>query len=142
MRIGELARRFGVRASTVRYYESVGVLPPPARVSGRRVYGRDADEALLIVRALQGAGFTLAEIRRLRSLEPSRQTRGQWKDEAAAKLRELDARIAELRAARDMLSASLDCACEGRVADCALVTRTRGVAGAGARRGRRPPRVP
>ncbi|MCL2448782.1 MAG: MerR family transcriptional regulator [Polyangiaceae bacterium] len=121
MKIGELARRRGVPASTVRYYESVGVLPRPARVSGRRVYDKQAEEALRFVQALQRAGFTLAEVRAFRSLDHSRQARAQWREAAGAKLRELDARIADLVAARELLSSSFGCACGGPAAECALV---------------------
>ncbi|MFN8565769.1 MAG: MerR family DNA-binding transcriptional regulator, partial [Anaerolineae bacterium] len=38
MTISEVARRVGVRTSTLRYYESIGLLPAPKRVSGRRRY--------------------------------------------------------------------------------------------------------
>ena len=40
MRIGQVAERAGVRASLVRYYEEIGLLPEPARVSGQRRYDR------------------------------------------------------------------------------------------------------
>lgn len=46
MSIGELARRANVRASAIRYYESLGLLAPPARVAGGREYGDDALDAL------------------------------------------------------------------------------------------------
>jgi MerR family transcriptional regulator, redox-sensitive transcriptional activator SoxR len=36
--IGEVARRAGIRPSALRYYESIGLLPAPTRVSGRRRY--------------------------------------------------------------------------------------------------------
>jgi len=39
--ISEVARRAGVRASAIRYYESIKLLPPPQRVSGRRRYSED-----------------------------------------------------------------------------------------------------
>ncbi|HLU10628.1 MAG TPA: MerR family transcriptional regulator [Oceanobacillus sp.] len=39
--IGEMANMIGVQTSTLRYYESIGILPPPRRVSGRRRYSRD-----------------------------------------------------------------------------------------------------
>ena len=38
MSIGELARRAGIRASAIRYYESIGLMPSPIRSSGRRQY--------------------------------------------------------------------------------------------------------
>ena len=64
MAIGEVARRAGVRASALRYYESIGILPAPRRVNGRRRYDGEVLELLTVVRVAQQAGFTAAEIRR------------------------------------------------------------------------------
>jgi DNA-binding transcriptional MerR regulator len=47
--IGELARRTGVTASALRYYEELGLLPGPARISGRRRY---PESAAMIVGAI------------------------------------------------------------------------------------------
>jgi MerR family redox-sensitive transcriptional activator SoxR len=63
--IGELAERAGIAASAVRYYESIGVLPEPYRVSGRRRYGDDTLKRLEFIAAAQRAGFTLREIAEL-----------------------------------------------------------------------------
>ena len=50
MKISELAERTGVSASTVRYYERTGLVPPPARTpSGYRSYDEDAEARLLFV---------------------------------------------------------------------------------------------
>jgi DNA-binding transcriptional MerR regulator len=68
MRIGLLGHRAGLRPSAIRYYESVGLLPPATRVSGRRDYGSDALNSLRLIRAAQQAGFTLAETRSLLAL--------------------------------------------------------------------------
>jgi DNA-binding transcriptional MerR regulator len=38
MKIGEVSRRSGVNATTLRYYEDIGLIPPPERRSGQRVY--------------------------------------------------------------------------------------------------------
>lgn len=63
MRIGELADRAGVTTKTVRYYESIGVLPLPERTaSGYRSYDAAALERLRFVRDAQATGLTLAEI--------------------------------------------------------------------------------
>jgi MerR family redox-sensitive transcriptional activator SoxR len=63
--IGELAERAGIAASAVRYYESIGVLPEPYRVSGQRRYGDDTLKRLEFIAAAQRAGFTLREIAEL-----------------------------------------------------------------------------
>ena len=63
--IGEVARRSGVKATTVRYYEALGVLPEPDRVSGQRRYTVDVLRRLAIVDVAQRAGFSLEEIAEL-----------------------------------------------------------------------------
>lgn len=63
MRIGELASAASVSTKTVRYYESIGLLPEPDRTaSGYRDYGDDALERLRFVRDAQATGLSLAEI--------------------------------------------------------------------------------
>ena len=57
--ISEVTRRTGVPASTLRYYESVGLLPAPARVSGHRRYGAEVLNQLAVIRLAQEAGFTM-----------------------------------------------------------------------------------
>jgi MerR family redox-sensitive transcriptional activator SoxR len=61
--IGEVARQAGIRTSTSRYYESIGLLAEPKRVSGRRVYDGRVVERLAIIRTAQQAGFSLDECR-------------------------------------------------------------------------------
>ena len=64
LRIGQVADRVGVNPKTIRYYEQIGLLPRPARTdSGYRVYAEDAVEQLSFIRAAQGFGLTLDEIR-------------------------------------------------------------------------------
>src|SRR5437870_2449895 len=68
--IGELARRTGRRQSSIRYYEEIGVLPAPARISGRRRYPDDFVRMLAVVDTAQRAGLTLDEIRALLAAAP------------------------------------------------------------------------
>ena len=64
MRIGEVAREAEVPIKTIRYYEEIGVLPPPLRTySGYRDYDPDVIDRLRFIRASQSVGFTLGEIR-------------------------------------------------------------------------------
>jgi DNA-binding transcriptional MerR regulator len=64
VRIGELAKRSGVPAKTIRYYESVGLLPEPPRLrNGYRDYDVSASRRLEFIRSAQAIGFALGEIR-------------------------------------------------------------------------------
>ncbi|NJD29941.1 MAG: heavy metal-responsive transcriptional regulator [Chloroflexi bacterium] len=63
MRIGELARRTDLAPSAVRYYEQLGLLPPPGRTaSGYRSYADDTVDRLTFIRSAQAVGLTLAEV--------------------------------------------------------------------------------
>jgi MerR family copper efflux transcriptional regulator len=64
MQIGELARRSGIAATALRYYEKAGLLPQSSRtLSGYRDYDRQALPRLAFIRAAQAIGLSLAEIR-------------------------------------------------------------------------------
>ncbi len=70
MKIGELADAAAVTSKTVRYYESIGLVPEPARTaSGYRDYGSDAIERLLFIREAQATGLTLSEIQSVLELK-------------------------------------------------------------------------
>jgi MerR family regulatory protein len=58
--IGELARRAGVATSALRYYEELGLLPAPTRVSGQRRYPESAVGLVGIILLLREVGFSLA----------------------------------------------------------------------------------
>ncbi len=61
--IGEIARQAGIRTSTIRYYESIGLISTPVRASGKRQYDPAILQRLAIIRTAQQAGFTLDEVR-------------------------------------------------------------------------------
>lgn len=63
-RVDELAARCGVSVDTVRFYQTKGLLPPPAREGRAAVYGDEHLERLERIRELKAKGFTLATIRR------------------------------------------------------------------------------
>jgi DNA-binding transcriptional MerR regulator len=64
MRIGEFAEASGVPTKTIRYYESVGLLPQPRRLqNGYRDYDASAATRLEFIRSAQAIGLSLGEIR-------------------------------------------------------------------------------
>ena len=65
MKISEVAHRSGVLATTIRFYESIGVLPAPHRVNGQRVYGPDVLDRLAVIRFGLHTGFSLNELKML-----------------------------------------------------------------------------
>ena len=74
--IGELARRAGVTASALRYYEELGLLPAPARISGQRRYPESAARLVAAILLYSDAGFTLAEQKALLAPAPARPATG------------------------------------------------------------------
>lgn len=70
--IGDVARRAGLSATTVRYYEEIGLLPPPSRsLKGYRSYPEQTIEELRFIRKAQALGFSLDEIREILKLSRS-----------------------------------------------------------------------
>lgn len=69
MLISEVAGRSGVSAKTLRYYEEVGLVDPPARSpSGYRSYDEDVLDRLRFIRSAQALGLSLGEIRSIVAL--------------------------------------------------------------------------
>jgi MerR family redox-sensitive transcriptional activator SoxR len=106
--IGEVARRVGVRASAVRYYEERGLIAPEGRRGGKRVYGQQAVERMALIGFAKELGFSLDEIRVLLDGFPRDTPAGaRWSELAANKLAELEAmsrRIETMRAALQHIS--------------------------------------
>lgn len=65
-RIGELAAELGLNPTTIRYYEAIGLLPPPARsAAGYRTYGEEDVVRLRFIGKAKGIGLTLEEIQQI-----------------------------------------------------------------------------
>lgn len=103
--IGELSQRSGLPPQTIRYYEQLGLLNPPARTEARyRVYTAEHLERLAFIAQAKLFGLSLEEIRQLIELRcggvvPCGHMRGMVQRHIA----ELDARIRQLTAFRDEL---------------------------------------
>jgi DNA-binding transcriptional MerR regulator len=111
LRIGELARRAGIRPSTIRYYEKIGLLPQPSRTNGRRLYDKAILERVAIVRFAKRVGFSIAEIIILLGGAPGRPPPERWRNFAHQKVTQVDELIAEASSVRQMLLATLDQKC-------------------------------
>jgi len=105
--IGELAKRTGVAASALRYYEELGLIPTPARTSGQRRYPESAVGLVGVILFLRDVGFSLRESKAL--LASRRHAVDGWRQLAHRKLAELDEQIAECQAAREAISHALLC---------------------------------
>ena len=118
MRIGDVARTAGVRVSLIRYYEEIGLLPEPERVSGQRRYDERVLRRLAVVDVAQRAGLSLVEIREL--LEHGNDPMSaRLRELAERRLPELDALIDRARRVRAWLEAATGCNCQS-IDECAL----------------------
>jgi MerR family transcriptional regulator, redox-sensitive transcriptional activator SoxR len=110
--IGQVAKRAGLNTSHIRFYESVGVLPEPERVSGQRRYREDVLHRLSIIDVAQRAGLTLEEIAPLtgpgnRSADAS----GHIRALADEKLSHIEAVITRAQAVKHWLEVAQHCDC-------------------------------
>jgi DNA-binding transcriptional MerR regulator len=105
--IGELAQRTGVATSALRYWEECGLLPAPARVSGRRRYPPSTVGLVGETLLLRDVGFTLREVKAL--IAARSQAGDGWRELHQRKLTELDQRIARAQAARTAIAHGLAC---------------------------------
>lgn len=117
--IGEIAQRAGVNSSTLRYYESIGLLPPAERVSGQRRYEESTVKLVDVIRLAQSAGFSISEIQTLvNGFKPDTPPAERWHQLATAKLAELDAQAQRIEQMKGILNIALECGCL-RLEDCA-----------------------
>ena len=124
--IGEVARQTGLRPSAIRYYESIGLVPEPERRSGQRRFGTSVVGRLALIRAAQGAGFTLNEVRALFDGFPKHAAASdRWRTMASAKLPEIQELIDRAERMKGWLELLAHCECADLVACGELVLRAR-----------------
>ena len=120
--IGQLAKKAGVAIDTVRYYERNDLLELAGRMaSGYRRYGEQQLKQLRFIRRAKTLGFTLGDIRDLLALSEERSV-AKVRQAAAAKLADIEARIAELERIRRGLHALVEaCPGHGRAEACPIL---------------------
>ena len=125
--IGEVAERAGIRASALRYYESVEVLPEPKRVNGRRRYDSRVFDRLAVIQMAQQAGFTVAEIRTLfNGFTTETTASARWEVLARQKLVEVDALMLRTQTMKRILEEQLLRCCCFTLDECAQCIRDQG----------------
>ena len=107
--IGEVAAEAGVAATTLRYYERIGLVPVPARLGGQRRYDDAVLARLEVIRLCKSAGFALDEIQAL--FADDAPGRPASRALAEAKLAEIDARMRSLARARAVIEWGMRCTC-------------------------------
>lgn len=119
--IGRLAATGGVGVETIRFYQRRSLLQTPTRESGIRLYGSDDVRRLRFIKQAQAAGFTLEEIKELLDLDATND-RDRARELANTRIEALDARIIELKRARDALRRLARKCGSGSAGPCPILT--------------------
>lgn len=111
--IGDLAKRSGVAASALRFYEDQGLIRSVRQQGGRRHFQRSTLRRVAFVRAAQAVGLTLEEIKAALAALPEERTptRDDWARLSSDWKPMIEARIAGLTRLRDALSSCIGCGC-------------------------------
>ena len=121
--IGKVSEASGVKVTTVRYYEEIGLLPvPPRTEGGRRTYDCSDIERLTFIRHSRELGFEIDQIRTLLQLQDRPdQSCAEADVIARARLVEVKEKIASLTALRAELERMVDGCSQGRVETCKVI---------------------
>ena len=103
-----MARRTGVLATTIRFYESIGLLPSPHRLNGQRIYGTDILDRLALIRFGRKTGFSLKE---LKSLLLGFDSRAKRRNAAQGKLKEMKIQRDQIKLKERLLKEMALCRC-------------------------------
>jgi DNA-binding transcriptional MerR regulator len=123
MKIGELAMATSTKVETVRYYEKIGLLPPPARtISNYRSYGSEHLSRLSFIRRARDLGFTLDSVRDLLDLSDQKNGSCDAVDLiATSHLESIERKIADLSSLQGELSRVLRSCRKGTIAECKII---------------------
>jgi DNA-binding transcriptional MerR regulator len=125
--IGALSAQTQCSVPTIRYYEQIGLLPPPQRASNGHRYYRDSDlKRLGFIKRCRDFGFPIEQVRGLAGLfEDGGRACVEVRDLAQEHLEQVRARMAELRLLEASLEAcvsSCDAGCSGGTTrDCVII---------------------
>lgn len=121
--IGRLAKASDVKVTTIRYYESIGLIDPPDRsAGGQRIYDAKAIERMRFIRHARDLGFPLEAIRELIALSRNEDRSCAEVDEIARRHAEdIKQRIKRLKSLQREINRMINECAVDRVADCRIM---------------------
>ncbi len=114
--IGRAAAALGLSTSALRYYDERGLVCPPVRQAGRRMYGSDELRRLAFVKIAQRLGLPLETAAAVLDAPGP-----QWRQSVREQIAQLDNVIADARAAQNFLTHALNCPTEHPARQCATM---------------------
>jgi DNA-binding transcriptional MerR regulator len=114
--IGRAAARLGLSASALRYYDERGLVCPPARQAGRRMYGSEELRRLAFVKIAHRLGLPLETAAAVLDAPGP-----QWRQTVREQIAELDDVIAHARAAQNFLTHAMNCPTDHPARQCATM---------------------
>lgn len=114
--IGRAAEQLGLSTSALRYYDERGLVCPPVRQAGRRMYGADELRRLAFVKIANRLGLPLETAAAVLDAPGP-----QWRQNVREQIAQLDNVIADARAAQNFLSHALNCPTEHPARQCATM---------------------
>lgn len=112
--ISEVAQQVGLRPSAIRYYEEIGLLPPPQRVGKQRRFDTTVLYRLAVIQRARQLGFTLTEIRELFfGFSNTTRVSERWKKLSQQKIDELNNLTTAIKTVQGLLEKMMNnCRCE------------------------------
>src|SRR3954469_12037183 len=123
LRIGDLATATATKVETIRYYERIGLLPPPARTAGNyRAYTPQHRQRLSFICRARGLGFSTEQVRELLGLADERDRSCEAVDVIArGHLGEIERKIADLVSLQRELDVLIGQCRHGTIAECRII---------------------
>lgn len=123
MNIGDVSRRSGLPAKTIRYYEDIGLVTPQRSENGYRAFRESDLHKLAFLGRARTLGFSIEDCRTLMALyEDGDRESAQVKAVAQQHLDEIDAKIAQLESMRDTLAHLVRCCAGDSRPDCPILS--------------------
>ena len=122
MNIGDIARRTGLPAKTIRYYEDIGLIHPQRSANGYRSFRETDFHKLAFLGRARALGFTIEDCRTLLALyEDSSRASGDVKQIALQHLAQIDDKLSQLQEMRATLSGLIDACAGDHRPDCPIL---------------------
>jgi DNA-binding transcriptional MerR regulator len=121
MTIGKVAKVTGFPPSTIRYYESAGIIPKPARKNGVRHYEADAIVELKVLRFYRATGIPIRGLAAIGRARGSAAMPTVWTEVMRARIEDLDTWMLEAQHNKELLEHVITCRCKGKRERCRVV---------------------